>query len=97
MLKRRKCRSKSLAGAGGYASCCGGTKEWGIKEDDGKGVLDKTTGELNWFCYACGFELDPPADPPIGSKARVELNKRAALKRKKEREDLAARIADAEK
>ena len=66
-------------------ACCGGTKEWGIKEEDGKGVLDNKTGDRNWFCHACGFELDPPADPPVGSRARIELSKRAALKRKKER------------
>ena len=35
-----------------------------IKDEDGPGVIDKTTGERNWFCHACGFELDPPADPP---------------------------------
>ena len=65
--------------------CCGGAKEWGIKEQDGPGVVDKATGDRNWFCHACGFELDPPADPPIGSKARVELNRRAALRRTAER------------
>ena len=66
-------------------------------EEDGKGVLDNKTGDRNWFCHACGFELDPPSDPPVGSRARIELSKRGALKRKKEREDMAARIADADK
>ena len=76
-------------------ACCGGTKEWGLKDADGKGNLDKASGDTTWFCYACGWELDIPTNPPAGSKARMELNRRAALKRQKDRAAMAARIADA--
>jgi hypothetical protein len=78
-------------------SCCGGTKEWGVKEEDGPGYLDKSTGERNWFCYACGDELDHPTNPPRGSKGYNELARLAALKRRAEQAALAARIADAHK
>ena len=79
--------------------CCGGTKEWGVKEADGPGDLDKKTGERNWFCRACGDELDVPTAVGdfIDGKGRAEFNKRAALKRLKEREAMAARIAEHQK
>ena len=79
------------------SSCCGGTKEWGVKEEDGPFYLDKSTGQRNWFCYACGDELDHPTNAPRGSKGYNELARLAALKRRAEQAALAARIADAHK
>ena len=46
-------------------------------------------GSLDVMLVMMCEELDPPADPPNGSKARAELNRRAALKRKKDREAMA--------
>ena len=79
------------------AACCGGTKQWGVKFADGPGDLDKATGERNWFCRACGDELDVPAavgEFGADGKGRAEFNKRAALKRLKERKAMEARIAE---
>ena len=40
--------------------CCGGTKEWGVKAEDGPG--DKQPdGSREWYCYACKYILDRPA------------------------------------
>ena len=41
-------------------------------------MLDKKTGERDWFCHACGWELDHD-DLPRGSKGSNELAKRAAV------------------
>ena len=39
--------------------CCGGTKEWGAKAEDGPG--DKQPdGTHEWYCYACKYILDRP-------------------------------------
>jgi len=50
-------------------------------------------------CRACGDELDVPTAVGdfIDGKGRAEFNKRAALKRLKEREAMAARIAEHQK
>ena len=59
-------------------------------------MLDKKTGERDWFCHACGWELDHD-DLPRGSKGSNELAKRAAVKLRAERAALAARIAEHQK
>ena len=37
--------------------CCGGTKEWGVKAEDGPGDR-QPDGTREWYCYACKYILD---------------------------------------
>ena len=39
--------------------CCGGVKQWNVKDADGPGDL-QPDGTREWYCYACKFILDPP-------------------------------------